>query len=282
MSAPIAETAAAIALHFGMLPERQHAGKLPKLYEAAVAGAEAFLESIAQSISWGDEADYLQTLHNYAGRILEYMADHMHEIPPRKHLETLARESIYYYMQPKFSAPLPAEDIKILRDLIVTGFEGGIGYWGQIIDYVYPKGTKAKDFSEGGKMQPQGDYYPRYVLLPLTPGGAVILRDVEENPDPPERVMEEFRVKAEKVRRTLKRHHGEEPEGPEPEFPQPHPEEVEGWEKLRLDYPAVQKAWALLKIQYPKVYQDVLDENYDAATGDLFIQLAVFGEQVYG
>jgi hypothetical protein len=211
------------------------------------------------------------------------MSDHNHEIPSPKHLATLARESIYYFMQPKFSAPLPAADQKILLSLLSTAFEGGIGYWAQIIEYIYPAGTKPKDFSEGGKMQPKDDYYPRYALLPLMPGGAVILRDLEENPEPIERIKETIAVRAEKVKRILKRHFtGEEPEGPEPEEPQPHPEEVEGWEKLRLDLPAVQKAWDLLKIQYPKVYQEVLDESYDALVGDLFVQLAVFGEQVYG
>lgn len=282
MADPVAETAAAIALHFGMLPERQHAGPLPKLYQAASRAARVFMKAIEDEVAWGEEADYVQTLHNYAGRILEYMASHSHEIPSDSHLSTLARESIYYFMQPKFAAPLSPAELKMIRDLLTAGLEGGIGYWAQVVDVVYPPGTMREDFREGGKMQPRGDYYHPYELIPTIPGGAIILRDLEESPDPPERVMREIRRRAEKAKRTLKRHFGQEPEGPDPEEEQIHPEEVEGWTTYRLDLPALQRAWTQLQIEYPKIYQDVLDENYDADTGDLFIQLAAIGKQVYG
>jgi hypothetical protein len=282
MATPLAQTAAAIAMNFGLFPQRQHAGRLPQIYEAAARAAKVFLETIEGEVAWGDEADYVQTLYNYSGRILDYMADNNHEIPDSKHLKILAKESIYYFMEPKFPAPFSQADAKILRDLLATAFEGGIGSWAQIIGYVYPAGSKAEDFGEGGSRQIPGDYYPRYVLLPLTPGGAVILRDVEEDPDPPERVLKEMRVKAEKAKRTIQRHYGEEPEGSEPEYPQPHPEEVEAWGKLKLDLAAVHRGWTMLQIQYPKVYQRILDESYDANDGDLFVQLSLFGEQVYG
>lgn len=283
---PVAETAAAIGMHFGTLEARQRAmGRTEgaaSLYRVAVDAAEVFQQRLAEEIAWGDEADLTQTLHNYAARILEYMANEG-VVPSKDHLATLAHESIYYFMEPKFGAPLTDTERNQILGLLVSGIEGGINYWAQIVDTEYPSGTKARDFAEGGKMQPKGDYYHWAELVPMTPGGAVIIRDTEASPDSAEHQMQEFLVRATKAKRGLKRYFtGEEPEGEESEWPEYTPKERAEWVLYKLNLPAIQKAWSKLKFEYPQVYKRTVDEDYDANDGDLFIQLALLGEHTYG
>ena len=57
--------------------------------------------------------------------------------------------------------------------------------------------------------------------------------------------------------------------------------EDEGKE-YRLDLKAIQRGWKLLKETQPRHYADVLKENADATTGDVFLQCCLFGEVVYG
>ena len=49
-----------------------------------------------------------------------------------------------------------------------------------------------------------------------------------------------------------------------------------------LDRAAITKGLELMAEKYPKHYADFLAENDDATTGDVFLQLAVFGEVVFG
>lgn len=43
----------------------------------------------------------------------------------------------------------------------------------------------------------------------------------------------------------------------------------------------VRKGLRLMKKDYPRHYADLVEENDDAITGDVWLQLAVFGELVY-
>lgn len=197
-------------------------------------------------------------------------------------------------MEPKFASPLSQEERRLILDVLTSGMEGGINYWAQIIDRELPPGTTKKDFQEGGKMQPRRpdgseDYYHWSELLPMTHGGAIFIRDLEESPES----MREFKADLERKKaafyKALERHGAESAnEGEEwkeqqhPEWTGPTLEERKGWVTYRLDLPAIQKAWNRLQLEFPKVYQDIIDENYDAGTGDLFIQLAVLGGQMYG
>lgn len=53
--------------------------------------------------------------------------------------------------------------------LLVTAFEGGVGYWAGIKRYVRP-----------AEVVDVGDEHPqKYGAFPLSPGGAIILSDVE-------------------------------------------------------------------------------------------------------
>lgn len=53
-------------------------------------------------------------------------------------------------------------------------------------------------------------------------------------------------------------------------------------EKYTLDLPALKKGWELLGKKYPKIQKEVLEGNYDASDADVFLQLAVFGDVIYG
>lgn len=44
----------------------------------------------------------------------------------------------------------------------------------------------------------------------------------------------------------------------------------------------VRKGLRLMKKEYPYHYVDLVEENDDAITGDVWLQLAVFGELIYG
>lgn len=51
---------------------------------------------------------------------------------------------------------------------------------------------------------------------------------------------------------------------------------------LHLDLDAIQRGLKLMAANHPKHFADFMVENYDAITGDVFIQLCVFGEIIYG
>lgn len=50
----------------------------------------------------------------------------------------------------------------------------------------------------------------------------------------------------------------------------------------RLDRAACHRGLELMAARHPKHFADFLSENDDANTGDVFLQLALFGEVVYG
>lgn len=162
---------------------------------------------------------------------------------------------------------------KRTRDLLITAFEGGIGYWCRIERYVYPEGTTARDYSYNpdakppkiGKFQPfecakcsdkdrfrgvkgdacpthgssamEHDYVPRYALVPTLKGGAVVVSDEESG--------DEHR-------------------------------------EYTVDYYALVKAWQIVAELYPHVFARIKEENYDAGDADVWFQCAVFGEAIYG
>lgn len=42
------------------------------------------------------------------------------------------------------------------------------------------------------------------------------------------------------------------------------------------------KGLGIMANRYPRHFKDVINENYDAVTGDVFVQCSVFGEIVFG
>lgn len=136
-------------------------------------------------------------------------------------------------------------DIERIRGLLCCGFEGGVGYWCQIIDYTFPDGVKYDDFREGGKRQDPENYWHPCQLVPTTNGCAVIC-----NIDAGEGLSEE--------------------------------EEKQNEEGLRLDLEAIGRGLKIMANKYPHHFADFIQENDDATTGDVFIQCCLLGEIVYG
>lgn len=52
--------------------------------------------------------------------------------------------------------------------------------------------------------------------------------------------------------------------------------------KYRLTLDGIKKGLAKMAKEYPRDFADLVEENDDAITGDIFLQLAVFGEVIYG
>ncbi len=73
----------------------------------------------------------------------------------------------------------------MVRNLLVSAFEGGSGYWMYILKYEFPPNTSRKDFIEGGKHAVKDDVLHDYIsipyLLPFVKGAGVVLQDKEED-----------------------------------------------------------------------------------------------------
>lgn len=52
--------------------------------------------------------------------------------------------------------------------------------------------------------------------------------------------------------------------------------------KLRLDHAAIERGVRVMSAKYPKHFANWMSEDFDAETGDVFLQCCVFGEVVYG
>lgn len=52
--------------------------------------------------------------------------------------------------------------------------------------------------------------------------------------------------------------------------------------KFILNLAAIHKGLSLLATQYPSSWSDFMNENEDAETGDIFLQLCLFGKLVFG
>jgi hypothetical protein len=52
--------------------------------------------------------------------------------------------------------------------------------------------------------------------------------------------------------------------------------------KYRLDLKSIQNGLQVMADKYPKHFADFASENYDAVTGDVFIQCCIFNKIVYG
>lgn len=128
------------------------------------------------------------------------------------------------------------ETEKMVRYLLTGAFEGGSNYWYRIESRKLPPGTQKEDFKQGGRMQPEGDYFHPLALIPTFPGGQLVIREIGDG---------------------------------------------EG-EAFVLDLPALKRGLMLMREKFPKNYQRVLDENDDAADADVFLQLALLGDVVFG
>lgn len=54
------------------------------------------------------------------------------------------------------------------------------------------------------------------------------------------------------------------------------------WKTVKIDESNLRNALKLMHEKYPQHYANVLNEDDDASTGDVLLQLAIFGEVVFG
>jgi hypothetical protein len=156
----------------------------------------------------------------------------------------------------KVKAEIEIDESRI-ADLICTGFEGGMtGSWAQIFEHDVPK---PEDMFKWDRDKGDETVFP-HVHYPMSKGGVLWLRDAEE-------YWDEWDDREE--------------EG------SPHPlcsklGEVDGvW---RMDRESVDKGIELFfgDPRWAHHASDFMRENEDAITGDVFVQLCVLGDVVYG
>lgn len=58
--------------------------------------------------------------------------------------------------------------------------------------------------------------------------------------------------------------------------------ETESGEAVVLDLPALRKGLMLMKQKFPKHYARAVDESYDASDADVFLQLSLFDDVIFG
>jgi hypothetical protein len=61
-----------------------------------------------------------------------------------------------------------------------------------------------------------------------------------------------------------------------------HPNPKTKKDLWRLDRAALEKGWLLMITDAPGHYADAVDGNFDACTGDVYLQLCLFGEVIFG
>ncbi len=147
--------------------------------------------------------------------------------------------------------------IEVSRDILAytlcAGFEGGIGYWAKIVEYIEPpKDANLFDFDFGLTEDDGSPSLFRYIHYPMcAAGGGVILGDAEtEDGDP-----FDFTVKDSGV-------------------------DFKGL--ATLDYAAVLRGVKIMAETNPRHFGDMIGEGGDSITGDVLIQCAVFGYVVFG
>ena len=52
--------------------------------------------------------------------------------------------------------------------------------------------------------------------------------------------------------------------------------------QFRLDHERLVRGWDLMKEKYPRHFADVIAENDDAITADVYLQCCLFGELIFG
>lgn len=132
-----------------------------------------------------------------------------------------------------------------IRDVLASGFEGGTGYWALIWGYQFAPGLQYSDFQEGGKMQLPDEYWHPLQLIPLVPGCAVLLVDGNE----------------------VDRNSDKLPEG------------VPVW---KLDRQALHDGLQVMAEHHLHHWRNFVEDGGDAETADVYIQLCLFGEIVFG
>lgn len=134
-------------------------------------------------------------------------------------------------------------DEKIMS-LLCNAFEGGSNYWYSQAEPVFAKGVARKDVGEGGRLQPRNE-----------DGTENYYHWCELLPFIPGCAVK-FKVNMEEGKSKMK--------------------------TVLLDRAAIDRGLQLMASKHPRHFGNFMDENDDADTGDVFLQLCVLGEVIFG
>lgn len=136
-----------------------------------------------------------------------------------------------------------------IADMLTTAFEGGASNWCCITGYVKPKALKFR-ISKSQVF--------RHIDYPMNAGGVVIITDL----------------------------YAECEKGNEPPMGSGFRYNFVGWKPknkpFRLTPKTLKKGLQVMANKFPSHFADLLAENDDACTGDVFLQCCVFGDTIYG
>lgn len=143
-------------------------------------------------------------------------------------------------------SPRPEEPIssKLLSDLLVTAFEGGSSYWVEYANYVNPSGMSMDDLR-------------RIAWQALPPTERQFWKTPEGVP------LYAILPYLKNVRWKIKFLPSE-------------------GTVVYLTPNKMKKGAAKLAKEYPEIFQRIKEEQYDAGDADAWLQMALFGEIVYG
>jgi len=130
-----------------------------------------------------------------------------------------------------------------IRSLLVGALEGGSNYWYLILEKNLPPKTKIEDFVFGGKFVNPADPYGFMYIIPFHEGGGILIGDAEAD--------------------------------------DPYSSDA-AFQPVLLNREAMQKGIQLMCEKHPKHFADVLAQNDDATTSDVFLQLSLLGEIIFG
>lgn len=135
-----------------------------------------------------------------------------------------------------------------IADMLTTAFEGGSNYWCCITGFVKPKSLKFRI---------DKDKVFRHIDYPMNKGGVVIITDLyaecEKGNEPP---MSGYRYNFNNWKPRTK--------------------------PFRLTPVALKKGLQVMASRWPDHFADLIADNDDACTGDVFLQCCVFGDVIYG
>jgi hypothetical protein len=128
--------------------------------------------------------------------------------------------------------------VREVRNLLSVAFEGGACYWLALKGRYFGPGIAYEDFKEGGRFQPQNDYFHPDELIPTVDGCGLLIALSDED-------EEEERV-------------------------------------FDLNVKALRNGLQRMADTQPRHWRDFVEENEDAGTGDIFLQLCLFNEVIFG
>jgi hypothetical protein len=139
--------------------------------------------------------------------------------------------------------PITEDQIKCL---LCDAFEGGSNYWCQIVGYKFPDGIVYKDFREGGRFGPK------------TSSDQTVWVDPALAYWHPHQLIPLHEGCALLIK-----------------------DQDEDKDAHRLDPIALRRGLRIMAEKYPQHFANVVNDNDDAETGDVFLQCCLFGEIVY-